>query len=166
MELYVADSNFFIQAHRMYYPMDIVPSFWERVKSLADAGNLISIDKVRNEINKNKDTLTEWCEANLNKEFFVDSDTVISQYVEVITWANDRSGHYKPSALDEFLNADEADAWLVAYALADVGSRVLVTHETRQPQRTNKIKIPDACEPFGVQYVNTIELFRRLKVRF
>lgn len=52
---YIVDSNFFIQAHRMYYPLDVMPSFWQRVMDLADTGRIISIDKVRNEIVKNKD---------------------------------------------------------------------------------------------------------------
>lgn len=76
------------------------------------------------------------------------------------------NGHYTPSALDEFLHADEADAWLVAYALADVDHRIIVTHEISQPESKKKIKIPDACAPFGVRHVNTIELFRQLQVRF
>jgi len=39
------------------------------------------------------------------------------------------SGHYTPSAIDEFLRADEADAWLGAYALANADHIVIVTHE-------------------------------------
>lgn len=165
MDTFVVDSNFFIQAHRMYYPMDVVPGFWKRVSELASAGRLISIDKVKNEIVKNKDGLTDWCESNLTKEFFQDSQTVIQHYVQVVQWADSMRGHYTPSATDEFLHADEADAWLVAYALDDAGHRIIVTHEISQPGRRNKIKIPDACTPFGVRYVNTIELFRRLGVR-
>lgn len=165
MDTFVVDSNFFIQAHRMYYPMDVVPGFWQRVRELAEAGRLVSIDKVKSEIVKNKDGLTEWCENNLIKEFFQDSQTVIQHYIQVAQWADSRRGHYTPSAMDEFLHADEADAWLVAYALADVSRRVIVTHEISQPRSKKRIKIPDACAPFGVQYVNTIELFRRLGVR-
>lgn len=166
MDTYIVDSNFFIQAHRMYYPFDVVPSFWDRVGDLAAAGRLVSIDKVRKEIYKNEDDLTNWCETNLAKGFFQNSQTVIQHYIHVVQWADSMGGHYTTSALDEFLNADEADAWLVAYALADVDHRVIVTHEISQPGRKNKIKIPDACAPFGVRYVNTIDLFRQLRVRF
>ena len=132
MDTYIVDSNFFIQAHRMYYPLDVMPSFWHRVAELAAAGRIISIDKVKHEIVKNKDDLTDWCEANLAEGFFHDSQTVIQQYIQVVQWADRRRGHYKSSALDEFLHADEADAWLVAYALADVNHRIIVTHEISQ----------------------------------
>jgi hypothetical protein len=53
MSVYVVDTNFFIQAHRAYYPLDVASSFWEKVKQLADDGKIISIDKVKQEIYKN-----------------------------------------------------------------------------------------------------------------
>jgi hypothetical protein len=44
MAVYVLDSNFFIQAHRATYPLDIATGFWNKVKHLAESGSLISID--------------------------------------------------------------------------------------------------------------------------
>lgn len=38
MTIFVVDSNFFIQAHRMYYPLDIAFSFWNKVKELSERG--------------------------------------------------------------------------------------------------------------------------------
>ena len=57
---FLLDSNFFIEAHRTSYPFDVVPSFWAKVKELADNGKIISIDKVKKEILQNKDELSEW----------------------------------------------------------------------------------------------------------
>ena len=57
MEVYVLDSNFFIQAHRVSYPLDIAFSFWNKVKQLADEGRIISIDKVKNELYDKNDAL-------------------------------------------------------------------------------------------------------------
>jgi len=64
-------------------------------------------------------------------------------------WANSRSSHYHPTALAEFLDADEADAWLVAYALVDKVNRTIVTHEKSQPDIKRRVKIPGACLPFN-----------------
>jgi hypothetical protein len=50
MVVYILDSNFFIEAHRVSYPVDVAYSFWNKVKQLAENGTIISIDKVRNEI--------------------------------------------------------------------------------------------------------------------
>jgi hypothetical protein len=43
MSIFVADSNFFIQAHRVNYPLDVAMGFWEKIKKMAYTGTLISI---------------------------------------------------------------------------------------------------------------------------
>jgi len=115
--MFIVDSNFFIQAHRSTYPLDVANSFWIKVKELVDAGTIISIDKVRDEIYSNEDDLKGWCQANLPKDFFLDTSTVLNEYASVVNWAQTRSGHYKPEAISEFMATDEADAWLVATGL-------------------------------------------------
>jgi hypothetical protein len=166
MSIYVVDSNFFIQAHRVTYPLDIAFSFWKKVKQLAEDGKIISIDKVKSEIYSNNDALKEWCQANLPADFFNDSSQVMASYAKVSSWAISRSAHYLPRALNEFLDADEADAFIVAFALADSGNRIIVTQEVSEPNRRNKIKIPDACNAFDVQIVNTMDMFRQLGESF
>lgn len=164
MSVYILDSNFFIQAHRVYYPLDVVPSFWNIIRDLAEQGVIISIDKVKNELFKNDDDLKAWCETNLPASFFKDSSEVLSEYSSVVSWAVSRNDHYLQKAIDEFLDADEADAWLTSYALAN--GNVIVTHEVSNPNQKNKIKIPEACNQFGVQFINTIDMFRQLNIRF
>ncbi len=166
MPVYVLDSNFFIQAHRFYYPIDVVPGFWYKVQQLAADGKVVSIDKVKNELYDNNDALEKWCKNNLPDNFFKDTSLVMTEYTKVVSWANSRSDHYLPNALNEFLDADEADAFLVAYCLAEPGNRIVVTQEIREPNRQNKVKIPDACIALGVSYVNTIEMFRQLGETF
>lgn len=166
MIVYVVDSNFFIQAHRVNYPLDIAQSFWNKVKVLADAARIISIDKVKDEIYDKNDTLEAWCKANLPEDFFKSTDKVMNEYGKVTAWAISMNQHYLPNALNEFLDADEADAFLVAYSLADKANRVLVTQEKSQPNRTNKIKIPEACDQIDIRYLNTIEMFRELRETF
>lgn len=69
-------------------------------------------------------------------------------------------------AINEFLSADEADAYIVAYALADVSNRIIITHERSQPDSKKKIKIPEPCDELGISYMNTIDMFRKLGVTF
>ena len=90
----------------------------------------------------------------------------MTEYGQVSVWAISRSNHYLQNALNEFLDADEADAFLVAYALADKDNRIIVTQEISHPARQKKIKIPDACNALNVRYANTIEMFRRLGETF
>jgi len=166
MSVYVVDSNFFIQAHRANYPLDVATSFWDKVKQLGEQQKIISIDKVKKEIYDHQDDLKTWCENNLPAYFFKDTTGVVTNYSQVVTWANSRSGHYFATAIAEFLDADEADGWLVSYAHADTANRIIVTHEKSQPDRKNKVKIPEACAPFNISFVDTIEMFRQLGERF
>lgn len=161
---FIIDSNFFIQAYRINYPLDVVPSFWVKVKELAEKGLIISIDKVWNELHQNKDDLTLWCEDNLPNDFFKDTSQIINDYVKVSIWANSMSNHYLPQALSEFLDADEADAWLVAYAIES--KNIIVTHETSDLKIQKKVKLPDAANNFGIKCVTTIEMFRTIGERF
>lgn len=166
MEVYIVDSNFFIQAHRVSYPLDIAFSFWNKVKELAQNGVIISIDKVKNELYDKNDALENWCIDNLPANFFKSSSEVMVEYSHITVWSTSMNHHYMPNAINEFLDADEADAFLVAYSLADIQNRIIVTHEISEPNRKNKIKIPEVCNAFSVRYVNTIQMFRELGVTF
>ena len=166
MSIYIADSNFFIQAHRVSYPLDIAHSFWNKVKQLAESGKIISIDKVRDEIFDKNDALKDWCNINLPVGFFKDTTSTMDEYRQVISWAVSRNNHYLPNAINEFLASEEADAFIVAYALSDSINRVVVTQEISEPYRRNKVKIPDACIALKVQYVNLMDMFRQLGETF
>ena len=166
MSVYVVDSNFFIQARRVSYPLDIAFSFWNKVRQLAEEGKIISIDKVRNEIYDKNDALEAWCKNYLPEDFFKDTSVVMEEYSQVSLWAISRGNHYVPNALNEFLDADEADAFIVAYALADSANRIIVTHEVSRPEMKRKIKIPEPCADMGVKFINTMDMFRQLRETF
>lgn len=57
MSVFLVDADFFIQAHRATYPLDVAKSFWEKLSKLAMGGKVTSIDKVKHEIYKNEDDL-------------------------------------------------------------------------------------------------------------
>lgn len=162
MGVYVLDSNFFIQAHRSTYPLDVVPSFWSLVKSLGDEGTIKSIDKVKKEIfddSAHEDELKAWCQAHLPEGFFIDTESVLENYIAITSWASS-STHYTPRAIQGFLETDLADPWLVALAMS-TGATV-ITYETSEPLRQNKIKLPDVCAQFIVGCLSPIQMFREL----
>lgn len=168
MSVFILDTNFFIQSHRITYPLDVATTFWQKVKNLCLENKIISIDKVRDEIFKNDDELKKWIEHNIPDEFFKSTETqqVITQYQKVVQWANSRSAHYIPNAINEFLKYENADAWIVAYAIAINDNCQIVTQEKSEPNRKNKIKIPEVCDAFNIQYKNIIEMFRVLGETF
>ncbi|RYX83397.1 DUF4411 family protein [bacterium] len=164
MSMLVVDSNFFIQAHRSTYPLDVAKSFWQKVSELAHNGKICSIDKVKSELFTNNDLLTEWCQENLPDNFFVDSSPVINSYRIVIQTATARIPAYNQRALDTFFDAEEADAWLIAHGL--FSSLSIVTHETSEPQKINRVKIPDICNLLNIRTLTTIQMFRELGESF
>ncbi|HPW65772.1 MAG TPA: DUF4411 family protein [Salinivirgaceae bacterium] len=166
MWVYIVDSNFFIQAHRDSYPLDVVHSFWNKVKQLAHEGKIISIDKVKNEIYDKNDELETWCKNNLPDNFFKSTSELINEYRQVLQWVHSKHTHYLPKAINDFISADEADAYIVAYALADTTKRIIVTQEVSRPEMKSKIKIPEPCDALKVRYVRTIDMFRELGETF
>lgn len=168
MSAFIVDSNFFIQSHRITYPLDVATTFWEKVKNLFNEGKVFSIDKVKDEIFKNDDELKRWIEVNLLDECFKPTDTqeVLTKYADVVKWTNSKNNHYVQNAINEFLQFENADAWLIAYALAINENCQIVTQEKSEPNRKSKIKIPDVCNDFNIQYKNIIEMFRELGEKF
>lgn len=165
--IYLLDTNFFIEAHKSTYPFDVVVSFWLKLKDISHRNQLISIDKVHSELNCNPDNLSKWCTEHLPQNFFKPTASIIAtQYPKVANWANSKSQHYQPKAIAEFLDFDEADAFLISYALQDVENVTIVTREIANPTQKNKIKIPEVCNHFNVKFCTPIEMFRQLKETF
>jgi hypothetical protein len=73
---YLLDSNVYIQAHLSYYGMDLCPGFWQWLEKAHDLGIVITLDKVRDELMKKDDQLSEWAK-NSPDHFFTALDDVI-----------------------------------------------------------------------------------------
>ena len=162
---FLLDTNVFIEAHRHYYAFDICPGFWECLSLYHD--RILSIDSVRKELEDKskdqKDELWKWIKSELPRTFFIPNDNsrVMKHYSEIVQWVM-ANRQYFPQAKQEF--AEVADSWLIAHAMAD--GFVLVTHETSEPTRQNRVKIPNVCEQFNVEYANTFEMLRELEEQF
>lgn len=122
-------------------------------------GNVLSIEKVGDEVQSIADDLSDWAKAR-GKGFFVPLNAAITPALaSVAQWAT--SQHYEPSAVNTFLQV--ADYYLVAHALA--GKHVVVTHEIPSAS-TRKIKIPDACIGLGIKCMTPYEMLRHERARF
>ncbi len=166
MGVFVVDTNFFIEGHLRLFPPDIFTGYWSRISQLAHEGKIISIDKVGEEIFRNEDSISEWCQEFLPPHFFKDTSSVLGSYIQVVQWADSKSDHYKRTAISEFSETGRADAWLVSYCHSDLNGRILVTNETSEHDRKSKIKIPEVCHPFGVTCITPVDMLRQLGERF
>ena len=79
--VYLLDANVFIQSAKGYYALDLAPSFWDAILENAAKGHLQSIDRVKIEIDRQKDELQEWTEENF-RPFFqtTERQDVLEQY--------------------------------------------------------------------------------------
>lgn len=164
---YLIDSNIFIQAHRKYYPFDVMPGFWNAIKSAADQAKIFSVDKVRVELvdnGRDGDELARFCKKELPKSFFLNSQEAILEYGKVVNWAQTSKRKFTTNALSKFMATDYADPWLVAYAIRKEGF-IIVTEEKEDPLIRKDIPIPEVCKEFNLPWRNTISLLRELQIR-
>lgn len=159
---YVLDANVFIEAHRRYYSFDIAPGFWNQLLHLANNDQICSIDKVLNELTISNDELCKWAENEFHP-FFLNTQTTktLESYQTIVTWAQKQS-QYKQTAKDDFMQSDNADAWLLAFAKAN--NFQIVTQEVYNENARKNIPIPNVCEAFQLDYLNTFDLLKELKV--
>ena len=162
--LLLMDADVFISAKNRYYAFEICPGFWNSLVYHFGAGNLRSIDKVRNELLVGRPTedLYRWVK-NLPAPFFLDTTqaSVVDAYTDIIVWVQ-RNPQYFDRAKAKF--ATEADGWLVAYGIAHGG--VVVTNEQARPESRNRVLLPDVCRQFGVVHKDTFEMLRLLQIKF
>lgn len=160
---YVLDSDVFVQAARQYYAFDLVPAFWQGLVDLASSGRLLSVDRVRDELEQGKDQLARWATGTFRRWFVPTNESdVLEAYGRIMRWAQAQP-KYWDAAKAEFADVKNADAWLVAYALAK--GCVVVTQEQPHPEAKRKIFIPDVCQAFEVPFVDTYAMLRALGVK-
>lgn len=159
---YVLDANVFIEAARRYYAFDLVPGFWQSLQDHAENGDILSIDRVSDELEKGKDALADWAKSHFHTAFASTDDPDVTQaYAEIMNWVSNQAP-FSDAAKADF--AQGADGWLIAYA--KVYGHTVVTHEELAPDVKRKVPIPNVCKAFSVRYVNTFAMLRSLGVRF
>jgi hypothetical protein len=161
--VYVLDSDVFMTAARSYYAFDLVPTFWRVLVGEASNGRLLSIDRVKEEIDRGNDRLKEWASGDFHAWFEpTNHSSVLGHYRDIVRWAEAQQ-QFTRAAKDEFTDKENADPWVVAYAKAT--NRTVVTNEKYEPNIRRRIKIPNVCKAFDVEYVDTFQMLRALGVR-
>ena len=160
--VFALDANVFIEAHRRYYGLDFCPGFWECMRHFGDRGRLLTIDRVRAELLRGGDALSQWIRAS-PEGLFVSSGqpAVVEAFIEMMDWV-EGNGQFWRAAKAEF--ATSADGWLAAYAR--VHGAVLVTHEQYSPNVKRRVPLGNVCRQFGVPVQDTFSMLRGLDVRF
>lgn len=156
--MYLLDANAFMEANRMYYSFDIAPGFWSWLADQSLAGQVASIDAIKDEITAGTGDLVDWARARPKNFWLQDTGDVLDAMRELAAWATDPTRQFRQEAVDEFL--DSADYKLIAHAMAS--GATVVTREQPAPDSKKKIKIPDACGAFGVTWTDPFSTYRAL----
>lgn len=157
---YLLDSNTLIQAKNDYYAFDVCPGFWDWIDETHAAGQILSIDRVRRELEQGRDELAEWAVRRGPAFFLADDDLAVDAMRRVSSWVE--HGDFQDRAKREFL--DCADPFLIAYAIGH--GHTVVTHEVHVEGQRNKVKIPTVCRGLGVPCERTFDVLRRLGAVF
>jgi hypothetical protein len=153
-------------AARFFYSFDFGTKFWDFLLEWAQNSTVASIDKVFDEINKGYDDLKKWANEKF-REYFLNTknEQVFIQYKKLMRWADKQNNHYMRNAIDDFMKEDNADPWLIAFALIDKSNYTIVTFEKPNPTRKNKIQIPNVCQKFGVECCDLYDMLKNLNFR-
>jgi len=150
---YLIDSDVFIQAKNGHYGFHFCPAFWDWLVARNAAGQVFSIERIRQELEAGHDELSAWATAQ-GAGFFIPPDaTVAAQLPVVAAWATAPQQGYTAAAIATFLAS--GDYYLVAHALAY--GHTVVTHEIAANTPT-RIKIPNACAGVGVPCTNPFQM--------
>ena len=159
---YVLDADVFITANNSYYAPDICPSFWRHLIQAHREGHIISIDRVRDEILDGNDNLVDWVKDEATQMFVPSTEsTIATTFSQILNWVQ-QNQQFTNAAKAEFANA--ADGWLAAYA--SVNNATVVTLETFHADIKRRVKLPNVCCQFRVEYMNTFDMLRKIGISF
>ncbi|HKV98817.1 MAG TPA: DUF4411 family protein [Vicinamibacterales bacterium] len=163
--LYVLDSNIFIEAKKRYYRFQVCPGFWDALLWQHSQGAIVSIDRVKAEIEHHQDDLKDWtCNTMPGGCFKATNDeAVTTAYGDAIKWVMGNP-QFTPEARALFSQETVADAWVIAYAKAH--GATVVTEEKLDLQTRKRVKIPNVCQALGVPYMDTFDMLSALSTRF
>lgn len=157
---YLIDTDIFIAAKNLHYGMDFCPAFWEWVAGANQAGKLLSVEAVLDDLSEAGDALTDWAKARENGFFVPPTENDLPALGQVTRWINDHQT-YTTAGKQTFLNC--SDYFVVSQALA--GGHTVITHE-KPENSVKRIKIPNVCVALNIKYMTCWQMLRTERARF
>lgn len=171
--IFLIDANAFLTPSKQYYRFSFAPSYWEQVNSLAESGNIKTIDKIEKEVrprdkDSKKDDIQIWYENTFRGEIIpTNQQKIVDEYVNVINHLYISEKYNEKAFMEWSAREDVADPWLIA--TAKVFSYTIVSFE--RPINYNggspmsRAKIPNVCKDLKVNYTNLFSMMEQLEVK-
>ena len=155
------DSNTYIQAKNYHYNMSFCPAYWDWLDQQFAIGEVASIQIVYDELVYGSDELSDWAKERKEQFISVSDEQTQEKYIEIVNFVMSMEGK-RQQHKDTFL--EKADPWLIAKAMTT--NATIITHEVLDPPNSTRVKIPNICEVFGVDYMSTYKLLENLEAKF
>lgn len=157
--MYCVDTNIYLDWSVRRYPVDLFPTFTDKVETLIRDGKWKAPAQVELEIGHvGGKQLKAWARSQPGQ--FVAHDAALMREASAVSASF-------PGMIDPYARHDEADRYLIA--LAKLKGWTVVTHETPARSKKHAIRthfIPDVCQGLGVPCIDLLELMRREKWSF
>lgn len=160
--MFLIDTNILITAQNEYYPLDFCSGFWEFIKDKNLSKDIGIIKSVENELKEKQDIISQWLQTS-NLQILDDTNLAIQEIYKNIV--NDiANGVISPYFLQAEINRflSKADPWLIAAAKHD--NYTIVTNEKLVAPNSAKVKIPNVCSYYGVNYTTPFNMLRDLGI--
>ena len=126
--MFLLNANAFIEASRLYYGFDIAPGFWRWLEDPLLAGQVASMQVIRDEVTAGSGPLVVWAKSLPSDFWLQETADTVSALTGLSAWAMDPNRPYSQAAVNEFLGS--ADLRLVAHAAA-IGATVVTSDAAR-----------------------------------
>lgn len=155
--VYVIDTSALVDL-RLDYPLTVFARLWDRFVSLARDGRLLAPEEVRHELGRRDDELKRWA-SGVEGLFRAPDVAFMASLARVVREFED---------LVDLGRRYSADAWVVALALqlheseqATLFPRpcVVITHERRETNPGARLRIPNACDHYGLGCLRLRDVF-------
>ena len=150
---YCFDTSALLDAWVRWYPIDVFPSFWEKMEQLISDDVLLAPDEIYAELERKEDDLHAWVKSRKNMFCSLDIATI----VEVKKILKDH-----PRLVDTQKGRSQADPFVIA--LARTKGLTVVTGESFGTAA--KPKIPYVCGQLGVPSIGIVQFIRQNKWNF
>ena len=156
--LHPLDANVLITAKSQYCEFGRVDQYWEWLAFNAKQGKAKIPLEIHEEITRGKDELSEWAKS-------YKGDLVLQEEVDIALIRQVTTEGYAPDLTDVEIEAIGRDPFLIAYALADLDNRTVVTGEKRSNKQRQNRPIPSVCDEFSVKSCDQWRFGRALDFR-
>jgi hypothetical protein len=160
---YIVDADVLISAKNHHYKFSFCDGFWQWLLKCHNHDLVFSIKKVKAQISagKSDDELELWGNDNLKPSFYLEDSrdkAVIREYSRLVNLVKVQPS-YKPQAINKFMEAKNAYAWLIA--VAKHHNATVITGEVSAPESKANIKLPDAAKLLDVPTMSIYKLLAK-----